>query len=46
MNYLVDGTETDKLMDLSDPELPHLLTNSVLRKAKQERQDINLLGKS
>lgn len=34
--------EADKLMDLGDPEPPYLPTNSVLRKAKQERQDINL----
>jgi len=29
-------------MNVGDPEPPHLPNNSVLRKAKQERQDINL----
>lgn len=35
--------EADKLMDLGDKEPPHLFRYDVLRKAKQERQDM-LLG--
>lgn len=34
--------EADKLMTLGDSEPPYLPRNTVLRKAKQERQDINL----
>lgn len=35
-------TEADKLMELGDPESPCLPYNTVLQKAKQEKQDINL----